>query len=160
CALECPSHVDVPRLMLEAKAANVAEHGLDRTDWVMAHLDWFSWIGSWTALLGNQLLRGLISRWVMEKFFGVARRRRLPPFAHRSFLRRAARWGWTTKSEVRGQRSEGQSREPDVDRVALFVDIFANYHDPQIAEAAVRVLKHAGVAVVVPREQASCGMEA
>jgi Fe-S oxidoreductase len=42
----------------------------------------------------------------------------------------------------------------------LFVDIFANYHDPQIAEAAVRVLQHAGVAVVVPPEQASCGMEA
>jgi Fe-S oxidoreductase len=42
----------------------------------------------------------------------------------------------------------------------LFVDIFANYHDPAIAEAAVRVLRHNGVTVYVPPEQVSCGMEA
>jgi FAD/FMN-containing dehydrogenase/Fe-S oxidoreductase len=157
CATECPSHVDVPRLMLEAKAANVAEHGLDRADWVMARLGMFSALGSTVALLANQLLRGPLSRWVMEKFFGVARGRRLPPFAPRSFLRQARRWGWTRKSEVRGQKSEVGST---ADRVALFVDIFANYHDPQIAEAAVRVLQHSGVAVVVPPDQRSCGMEA
>src|SRR5262249_39750318 len=28
CASECPAHVNIPKLMLEAKAANVAEHGL------------------------------------------------------------------------------------------------------------------------------------
>src|SRR5262249_34670951 len=28
CASECPAHVNVPKMMLEAKAANVAEHGL------------------------------------------------------------------------------------------------------------------------------------
>jgi Fe-S oxidoreductase len=44
--------------------------------------------------------------------------------------------------------------------VALFVDTFANYHDPQIAEAAVRVLRHNGVPVFVPRGQRSCGMAA
>jgi FAD/FMN-containing dehydrogenase/Fe-S oxidoreductase len=168
CAIECPSHVDVPRLMLEAKAANVAEHGLDRGDWVMARLGTFSAMGSTVALLANQLRRGPISRWVMEKFFGVARRRRLPRFAARSFLRQAKRWGWTKKPEDRGQRTEDKklARLSSVlcplssETVALFVDIFANYHDPQIAEAAVRVLQHAGVAVVVPPEQRSCGMEA
>jgi FAD/FMN-containing dehydrogenase/Fe-S oxidoreductase len=157
CAVECPSHVDVPRLMLEAKAAHVAEHGLDRPDWVMARLGTFSAMGSTVALLANQLRRGPISRWVMEKFFGIARRRRLPRFAYRSFLRRAARWGWTKKPTF-GEFAE--QRKPHTDRCALFVDIFANYHDPQIAEAAVRVLQHAGVAVVVPPEQRSCGMEA
>src|SRR5438105_14429128 len=131
CAIECPSQVDVPRLMLEAKAANVAEHGLDRPDWVMARLAKFSALGSSIALVANQLLRGPISRWVMEKFLGVARRRRLPPFAFRRFLRQASRLGWTTKPvAVNGK--------PPTDNVALFVDIFANYHDPQIAEAAVR----------------------
>jgi FAD/FMN-containing dehydrogenase/Fe-S oxidoreductase len=160
CAIECPSHVDVPRLMLEAKAANVAEHGLDRHEWVIAHLDWFSWAGSWTALFANQLLRGPISRWVMEKFFGIARQRRLPSFAYRSFLRSASRQGWTKKPEGRGQRTEVNGQRSEEDKVALFVDIFANYHDPKIAEAAARVLQHAGVAVVVPPGQLSCGAEA
>jgi Fe-S oxidoreductase len=40
------------------------------------------------------------------------------------------------------------------------VDVFANYHDPAIAEAAVRVLQHHGADVIVPAEQWSCGMEA
>ena len=44
CAPECPAHLDIPRLMLEAKAANVAEHGLDRTDW------FFSAAGTFLAL--------------------------------------------------------------------------------------------------------------
>ena len=104
----------------------------------------------------------------MEKFFGIARRRRLPRFAVRSFMRRAARWGWTKKPEDRGRRTEDRLAGDlssvlcplSSDKVAVFVDIFANYHDPQIAEAAVRVLQHAGVAVVVPPEQRSCGMEA
>jgi FAD/FMN-containing dehydrogenase/Fe-S oxidoreductase len=157
CAVECPSHVDVPRLMLEAKAAYVAEHGLDRPDWAMARLGVISMIGSWFALLANHLLRGPINRWVWEKFFGISRRRRLPPFAGRSFLRQARRWGWTRKS-VFGDRAE--HRTPNTEHCALFVDIFANYHDPQIAEAAVRVLHHAGVHVVVPPDQRSCGMEA
>ncbi|HEY1378465.1 MAG TPA: FAD-linked oxidase C-terminal domain-containing protein [Gemmataceae bacterium] len=167
CAHECPSHVDVPRLMLEAKAAHVAEHGLDRPDWVMARLRLFSRAGSAVALLANRLLRGPMARWVMEKFFGVSRRRRLPPFATRSFLRQAARLGWTRKeSVVRRPSSVAEyvlatdDGPRTADKVALFVDIFANYHDPQIAEAAVRVLGHSGVAVVVPPDQRSCGMEA
>ena len=42
CATECPAHVNIPKLMLEAKAANVAEHGLDRTDWVLARTESFA----------------------------------------------------------------------------------------------------------------------
>src|SRR5262249_37325342 len=126
--------------------------------------------GSTFALLGNRLLRGPVARWVMEKFFGVSRRRRLPPFAPRSFLRMAARWGWTKKPGVRSQESGVRGQVPALltpdscpltpEKVALFVDVFANYHDPQIAEAAVRVLRHNGVAVYVPPGQCSCGMEA
>ena len=114
CATECPSHVDVPRLMLEAKAAHVAEHGLDRADWVMARLGTFSAMGSTVALLANQLRRGPISRWVMEKFFGVARRRRLPRFAGAALCAQAERWGWTRKPADNGQRTEefGRSDRP------------------------------------------------
>jgi Fe-S oxidoreductase len=135
--------------MLEAKAANVAEHGLDRSDWVMARLGLFTSLGSTASLLANRLLRGPLTRWFLEKVFGVSRRRRLPPFSRRSFLRLARQWNWTRPPAANG-----------APRVALFVDIFANYHDPSIAEAAVRVLQHNGVAVFVPPAQTSCGMEA
>src|SRR5262249_48614687 len=46
CAVECPAHVNIPKLMLEAKALNVAEHGMDRSDWVLARTESLAALGS------------------------------------------------------------------------------------------------------------------
>jgi Fe-S oxidoreductase len=148
CALECPAHVNIPRLMLEAKAANVAEHGLDRREWFLAHVETFARLGSGFAPLVNVALRSRVVRWLLDWLFGLARQRRLPRFAMRPFLRRARRRGWTRK---------GRSQRP---RVAYFVDVFANYNDPQIGEAAVAVLQHNGIDVYVPPGQRGCGVAA
>ncbi len=147
CALECPARVNIPKLMLEAKAANTAEHGLDRASWTLSRTENFAAFASAFAGLINAGLRSPPIRWVLERFFGVSRKRHLPTFAARSFLRRAARRGWTRRL-----------RHPRPQRVAYFVDVFANYNDPQIAEAAVAVLHHNGVEVYVPPEQRGCGM--
>ncbi|MGH7225564.1 MAG: heterodisulfide reductase-related iron-sulfur binding cluster, partial [Gemmataceae bacterium] len=135
-----------PKLMLQVKAANVAEHGLDRTDWAMARTESFASLGSAFAPLANAVLENPLARWLLEKLFGLSRRRRLPAFAKRSFLRRAHRRGWTRKP---------RSARP---RVAYFVDIFANYNDPLIAESVVAVLHHNGIEVYVPPRQGGCGM--
>jgi FAD/FMN-containing dehydrogenase/Fe-S oxidoreductase len=148
CARECPAKVNIPKLMLEAKAANVARHGLDRGDWVLARTESFASVGSALAPLVNGLLGNPVARWLLEKVFGVSRRRRLPSFAARDFLRRARRRGWTRKP---------RSARP---RVAYFVDVFANYNDPLLAEAVVAVLHHNGIEVYVPPGQAGCGMAA
>ena len=146
CASECPSKVQIPRLMLEAKAANVARHGLRRGDWILARTESFASLGSALAPIVNQLMANPVARWLLERFFGVSRRRRLPPFAARSFLRLARQKGWTRKP---------RSARP---RVAYFVDIFANYNDPLIAEAVVAVLHHNGIEVHVPPGQEGCGI--
>jgi Fe-S oxidoreductase len=146
CAFECPAHVKVPKLMLEAKAANVAEHGLSRSDWVLARTETFARLGSAFAFLANAALGSRTIRWLMEKLFGVSRQRRLPAFARRSFLYQARRRGWTCPP---------RSARP---RVAYFVDIFANCNDPTVAEAVVAVLHHNGIEVYVPPAQYGCGM--
>ena len=146
CATECPARVNVPKLMLEVKAANVARNGMDRSDWVMARTESFASFGSAFAPLVNALLASAPVRWLLENLFGVSRRRRLPGFAARSFLREARRRGWTRKP---------RSARP---RVAYFVDVFANYNDPTIAEAVVAVLHHHGIEVYVPPGQVGCGM--
>jgi FAD/FMN-containing dehydrogenase/Fe-S oxidoreductase len=145
CALECPAHVNIPKLMLEAKAANVAEHGLDRGDWYLSRIEEFARWGSSFALLSNLLLASNGVRWLVEKLFGLSRKRRLPRFAFRHFLRLARRRGWSRKP---------QSQRP---RVAYFVDSFATYVDPQLAEAVVAVLQHQGIDVYVPHGQLGCG---
>jgi FAD/FMN-containing dehydrogenase/Fe-S oxidoreductase len=154
CAFECPAHVNIPKLMLEAKAANVAEHGLSRSDWALARTESFAALGSAFAAPANFTLKSRTARWLLEKLFGVSRQRRLPAFAPRSFLRHAARQGWTRRG------SHGRGAGATSERVAYFVDIFANYNDPQIAEAVVAVLRHNGIEVHVPPGQIGCGMAA
>jgi len=146
CARECPAHINIPKLMLETKAAHVSEHGLSRSDWVLARTESFASFGSDFAFLVNTALSNRGFRWMLEKLFGVSRRRRLPRFAPRSFLQRAEQRGWT---------SLPRSHRP---RVAYFVDVFANYNDPLIGEAVVRVLEHNGFNVYVPSKQVGCGM--
>jgi FAD/FMN-containing dehydrogenase/Fe-S oxidoreductase len=148
CGLECPARVNVPKMMLEIKARHVAEHGLEWGAWVLARTESFARFGSAFALVANLALASRSARWLLEKVLGVSRRRRLPRFAGRSFLRRARRRGWT------------RPPRPGRPRVAYFVDVFANYNDPQLAEAVVAVLRHNGVEVYVPPGQRGCGMAA
>jgi FAD/FMN-containing dehydrogenase/Fe-S oxidoreductase len=148
CAHECPARVNVPKLMLEAKAANVAQHGLDRTEWFLARLERFVRWGSALPLLANFALGSRTLRWLFAKVFGLSSRRRLPRFARRSFLKRARKRGWTNRPI--GPRPV----------VAYFPDLYANYIDPQIGEATVLVLQHLGYDVYVPPQQRGSGIEA
>lgn len=146
CAMECPAKVNIPKLMLEAKAAHVRQHGLDRTDWFLARMEGFARWGSWLSAIVNFFLASRTSRWLLERTFGLSKRRRLPSFAPRSFHRRARQRGWTEKPN--GSRPS----------VTYFTDVFANYNDPLIAEAVVAVLRHNGFDVHVPAGQRGCGM--
>jgi Fe-S oxidoreductase len=146
CPLECPAGVDIPKLMMESKAAYVLANGLRLTDWVMTRLDLLSALASRIAPLANWAMGNRQMRWLLAKTLGIAQGRKLPRVSSRSFLRRAAR-----QRLVRPVRRSGH-------KVLYFVDTFANYHDPPLAEAAVAVLKHNGVSVFVHPEQWPSGM--
>jgi len=146
CRLECPAGVDIPNLMMEAKAAYLRTNGLRFADWIMTHLDLLASIGHLVAPLTNWVLGNRQMRWLIEKTLGIAQGRKLPRVAARPFLRRAAR-----------RRLTRQNRR-NAHRVLYFVDTFANFHDPKLGEALVSVLKHNGIGVYVPADQWSSGM--
>jgi FAD/FMN-containing dehydrogenase/Fe-S oxidoreductase len=146
CRLECPATVDIPKLMMEGKGNYVLTNGLDTSDWLMSRVDRLSRVGSLLAPLANWAIAHRAARWLMEKTLGVAQRRKLPRFAARSFLRLASR------------RRLTRPTRRDVAKVLYFVDTYANYHDPQLAEALVAVLEHNAVAVYVHPAQQSSGM--
>lgn len=148
CRVECPASVDISRLMLEAKAANVAEEGLSRSDWFFANFESWSRWASANALLVNGLLGNWAFRWMIEWFWGLSRNRPIPAFHHSTFLRRAARNGWTKKPRLSEPRA----------KVAFFVDAYVNYNDPRLGEYAVRVLEHHRRRVYVPANQRASGM--
>lgn len=146
CRLECPAGVDIPKLMLEAKANYVANNGLLVRDWVATRLDLFSAIGCLISPLANWALSNRQARWCLEKISGLAEGRKLPRFAPRPFLRRAGRRRLTRPTRRSGRK------------VLYFIDTYANFHDPQLAEALVAVMEHNGVAVFVHPEQTQSGM--
>jgi Fe-S oxidoreductase len=148
CAVECPAHINIPKLMIEAKAANVAEHGMNGSDWFFARLEPILRWGSAVSFLANLALHSRTSRWFLDRVFGVSAERRLPRFAPRSFMSQAKRRGWTRKPN---------GAKPVV---LYFVDLYANFIEPQIAEAAVSVLQHNGFDVFVPPEQRGSGLDA
>ena len=147
CERECPNHVDVPHLMIEAKAQYLATNGPMTSEWFLSRLhSWGNFLCriSW---LVNPLLSNSISRWLLERVLGVAAERRLPPLARRPFLRTARRDLVAPPATVRG----GQP-------IIYFVDHFANYHDPELATAFVRIMEANGQAVHIPPRQLPSGM--
>ena len=148
CEHECPAGVDIPKLALEAKAQYVATNGLRLTDWFLARTDLLPRFGSQFSSLANWAIRNRRMRWVLEKTLGIAQGRKLPRIESRSFLQIAHRRRLTRPSRRSGRK------------VLYFADVYANWHDTQLAEAFVSVMEHNGVAVYVHPRQVQAGMAA
>jgi Fe-S oxidoreductase len=143
CKAECPSAVDMARLKAEWLSHYYGEHGTPLRARLFGHIHALSRLGSSTAPFSNWVLGARPTRWLLEKAFGIHRRRRLPPFARTPFHR------WFR----RRRRVAGDSRP----RVVLFHDTFMTYNEPQIGMAATELLEAAGYEVVVLEKRRCCG---
>jgi FAD/FMN-containing dehydrogenase/Fe-S oxidoreductase len=141
CRIDCPASVDIPKLAIELKAQHVATHGLSIQDRLLARLDLIVAIAQRFPNLANWSLGNPKMRWLLEKSTGIAQGRRLPQIAQQSFLR------WATRRRLHRSR---KSPEP---RVLYFVDTYANWHNPILAQSLVQVLQHQGINVFVPTFQ-------
>jgi anaerobic glycerol-3-phosphate dehydrogenase C subunit len=148
CRLECPANVDIPKLMIEAKAAHVRAKGMSFSDWLLTRIDILGELGTRWYLrpFFNWAISHRSSRWMIEKALGIAQGRKLPRFASGAFLRRARRRRLSRPSRRSGRK------------VVFFLDNYVNYYDPQLGDALVAVLEHNGVSVYVPEEQRQSGM--
>jgi anaerobic glycerol-3-phosphate dehydrogenase C subunit len=146
CRVECPASVDIPKLMVEAKAQYFLKNGSSISDWMLTRLDWLYEFAGYVPNLTNRLLQSRVARWMLDKVVGIAQGRKLPLFSNTTFLRWAAR-------QRLGRPSKQQSH-----KVVFFVDAFVNWNDVELGKAFVGVLKHNGVDVVVPQRQNVSGM--
>ena len=69
CRIDCPASVDIPKLMVEAKAAHLAVTGMRPLDWTLARLDRFGAIGTRMPRLANWALSNRAMRFLIEKTF-------------------------------------------------------------------------------------------
>ncbi len=141
CQEICPAEIDMPLMIAEVKHRSLEIEPQPLVNKALMAAESFSRLGSATAPLSNWLLKNGLVRWLVEKSVGIDRRRRLPEFRRTTFMK-----------EFRRRRNGGVEGNR---KVALFVDLYANYNAPELAWQAVRLLEAGGAAVVVPRQRAS-----
>ena len=146
CRLECPAEVDIPKLMVEAKAAYVKTNALPWDVWWASNFDN---VAKWLALIpriSNRLFAHPQFRWLVERTLGIAASRKLPRLATRSYLKQAA----IKRLHKPALKSE--------DRVCYFVDTYANHFDTELAKSFERILNRHQVGLYVPQNQLQSGM--
>jgi Fe-S oxidoreductase len=88
---------------------------------------------------------------IAKKLSHIAPQRRITPFAERSF----SAWFARRPAQKGVQPAAQTATKPE--RVILWPDTFNNYFHPEVAQAALRVLQHAGCEVALPSAPVCCG---
>ena len=139
CRRECPTGVDMAKMKIEFAWHWQKKHGLSLKDRLIATMPkWAPWAARFPFVANlRDTLPGAAR--LSERVAGLTAQRVLPQWRRDTFLSsRAAR--------------EAGAEAPDV---VLLVDTFNNYHEPENAHAALRVLRAAGYRVAVARAKAS-----
>lgn len=149
CKSECPSNVDMAKLKYEFLAHYQEKHGTPLRSRLFAHAAALGRAGCAMAPLANRVLAHPAIQALLERWAGIDRRRALPPFASQTFR------DWWASRKRAGSNPQSATHTAQ-SKVLLLADTFTNYHEPEIGQAAVRVLEAFGYEVVVP-ELRCCG---
>ncbi|HAG51748.1 MAG TPA: (Fe-S)-binding protein [Deltaproteobacteria bacterium] len=166
CHKACPNDVNVPDIILAARAEIAKEKGLPLAkSFILKNILDSERIMP-IAMKFISKLQGLLFKGVPEES-GLHRRfplpliderRVVPPLAEKFFLevrsQGPASAGFKQGSEVRSKKNTLQPR------VGFFAGCLINYMLPNIGEASLKVLEKAGASVIAPLDQLCCGMPA
>lgn len=143
CRSDCPTHTDMASYKAEFLSHYYEKRWRPRQALAMGR------IGDWAPLaarvpgLVNLVNRAPGLSVIAKRIAGVDPARTLPKFAKKNYRRLA--------THRIGNATQGGKR------VILWVDTFCEHFHPEIAEAAARVLEHAGFVAVLPPTPLCCG---
>jgi len=143
CKAECPSQVDMAKLKYEFLDAYHQKHGYPLRSRLFANIGTLSKWGSTLAPMSNWGARFPLTRWILDHFLKIDKRRPLPPFARRTFPSM-----FHSRSTLFERQTQGE--------VVLFNDTFMNYNYPSIGMAATTLLERAGFHVTLV-DRKCCG---
>ncbi|WP_246043175.1 FAD-binding and (Fe-S)-binding domain-containing protein [Fodinibius saliphilus] len=149
CKSECPANVDMARMKAEFTQGWHEKHGIDLEERFFGQAAKLYPMASYFPKVSNWFMSQPVIKELLEQFLGIDKRRTLPSFAPETFM------NWFNNDYT--SRVDGE-------KVVLLVDIFTNYHEPEVGKAAVRFLEESGYRVHVPdfhevgRPQISKGM--
>jgi FAD/FMN-containing dehydrogenase/Fe-S oxidoreductase len=136
CKSECPSNVDMAKMKSDVMQLHYDKHGPSLRDKLIRDSSKAAkrFSGKMAGLV-NRLQHTVFFKKSMEKASGFDARRTLPDYAGEPFYR------WFERNKDKHLRSSK--------KVVLFADTYLNYHEPQIGQAAMRVLNACGYEVVL-----------
>ena len=141
CMLQCPSGVDISKLMMTARARYVKQRGLRRTERLLSQNRYMSLLGSMFSPISNLVMRLPVFGLLLEKVAGFDKRRKMPGFKRGSFLKTGRKYLASCEPIAK-----------PVDKVAYFVDTYANYNDHELGFAVLDVLRNNNVEVFLPKQ--------
>jgi Fe-S oxidoreductase len=128
--------------MNTARAEYIKRRGFRRADFVLSHNRYLGMLGSAFAPVSNLVMKLPGFNWLIEKLAGLDRRRGMPLFKSSSFIK-AGREYLTACEPI---------QEP-IDRIAYFVDTYANYNDHELGFAVLDVLRSNNIDVILPEQR-------
>ncbi len=151
CSSDCPAGVDMAQY--KAEVLNRTYQGRLRP---MDHYA-LGWLPRWARVVG--VMPGLVNfalslRPISKATLWAARmdtRRKMPRFATTPF-----RVWW--RRRIRAGLAAPPAATSDRPRVVMWTDSFSDAMSPTVPQAALQVLDAAGFDVIVPAEQACCGL--
>lgn len=140
CKTECPANVDMAKMKAEFTQGYHDVHGAPLSYHFFARPHLLYPLAAPFAPLVNWLNRTPMVKEVYRSVFNIAPERNLPDFARESF----AQW-WSKRQKAEAAASEA----PEKPAVLLLIDVFMNYHEPEVGKAMVAVLERLGYRVLV-----------
>lgn len=166
CSSDCPAGVDMAQYKAEVLHRAYRRRLRPTNHYALG------WLPRWTRLVAalriSWLANAVLGFRPLAKLIltigGMDRRRAIPKFAKVSFRtewKRTTSASGTHTTQALGETAGAQSAAGATDavrRVVLWADSFSDAFDPDVPRAMIRVLQAAGYEVIVPDEDACCGL--
>ena len=142
CKGECPVQVDIATWKAEFMSHYYAGRLRPANAYAFGLIDRWAALTSHMPRLANFLTQKEPFARLAKRLAHIAPQRRITPLAAQSFS------AWFRQRPDTGRRGA---------RIILWPDTFNNYFHPEVAQAAVEVLEHAGFSVRIPAVHLCCG---
>jgi anaerobic glycerol-3-phosphate dehydrogenase C subunit len=142
CVIDCPSGVDVSKMIMEVRARLAKKRGLGKTAKILSSNRYMSIFASAFGPISNIFMSLAPVKRVMQILTGIDKRRAMPKFGFSSFISKANKY-----------LAAQPKLENPIDKVAYFTDTFANYNDHELGFAVIKFLRHNNIDVIIPKQR-------
>jgi FAD/FMN-containing dehydrogenase/Fe-S oxidoreductase len=141
CMMQCPSGTDISKIMTAVKTQYSKQKGLRTSEKLLSNNRFMSKLGGFFSPLSNFFMNLSLFKSFLEITTGLDKGRSLPKFLRSSFLKKG-----------RSYIASKKPLEKPIDKVAYFVDTYANYNDYDLGFAVLDALRALNIEVILPEQ--------